>query len=164
MNVSTPVDWFGLEPMQWQGAPGRGFSMALWRMDCRSSQSARTQPIADAHLVCVDLAGHMEWACEAEDRSYRRAALPNTLSIARAGEVADVEWRDAHIEFAHFYLPTRGLAAEVGDVNSDGKHPDIELVDPMNARSPHGRWRGCAPADPRRDWKWRPWACDWLRH
>lgn len=133
--MTAPVDWFGMSPVAWRGSPERSFSMALWRIDQDEAIGFRTDAIDDAHMICVHLAGRMEWDAKFDERAYRRPCLPNTFCMARAGEVAEVEHRDAHASFVHLYLPVRWLEEQVSDGNSDGRHRKIELIDPMNARS-----------------------------
>lgn len=133
--VTKPVDWFGLSPLAWRGSPKRSFSMALWRIDQPEEVGFRTDPIGDAHMICVHLAGRMEWGAKLDDRVYRLPCLPNTFCIARAGETADIEHSNAHASFVHLYLPVRWLEEQASDGNSDGRRRAIELIDPMNARS-----------------------------
>lgn len=77
----------------------------------------------------------MEWSLKANDRSYQAPCDPNTFCLARAGEAADVEFANARVSFAHFYLPVRWFESDMVDAASSRRGSTIELVDPMNATS-----------------------------
>ncbi len=128
-----PIDWFGLDPTAWSHSPDREASVALWRLDSDAAVGLKTDPIIDTHLICVHLAGSMNWSAKTNDRRYDAPCEANTLCIARAGETADVEFSNAHLSFAHFYLPVRWFESDMVDAASSRCGKNIELIDPMNS-------------------------------
>ena len=131
----VPMDWFGADPAAWAQSPERGASIALWRLESNEPTAFKAEPIADAHMICVHLSGTMNWSAQLNDRSYRAPCDANTFCIARAGESAEVEYSDARLSFAHFYLPVRWFESDM--VAAAGSRPgsSIELIDPMNSTS-----------------------------
>ena len=101
---NVPIDWFGSDPAAWAQSPGRGASIALWRLDRYAPTGFKTDPFVDAHMICVHLTGSMNWSAKCDDRSYRAPCDANTFCIARAGETAEIELSQAQLSFAHFYF------------------------------------------------------------
>lgn len=129
----APIDWFGLAPAAWAESPDRAASIALWRLETDKQSGFKAAPFVDAHMICVHLNGSMNWSAKCNDRSYRAPCDANTFCIARAGEMAEVEFSDARISFAHFYLPVRWFESDMVDAASARCGSAIELIDPMNA-------------------------------
>ena len=74
----------------------------------------------------------MTWSAQLNDRSYRAPCNANTFCVARAGETAQVEYANAQLSFAHFYLPVRWFESDLVDAASKRCGSAIELIDPMN--------------------------------
>ncbi|TPG16444.1 AraC family transcriptional regulator [Sphingomonas koreensis] len=129
------IDWFGTDPAAWAQSPDRGASIALWRLDSDTPMGFSIEPFVDAHMICVHLSGTMDWSARLNDRSYRAPCDANTFCLARAGEEAEVEYANARLSFAHFYLPVRWFESDMVDVSSKRCGSAIELIDPMNATS-----------------------------
>ena len=132
---TMPMDWFGTDPAAWAQSPDRGASIALWRLDSEAPTGFTAEPIADAHMICVHLSGTMNWSARLNDRSYRAPCDANTFCLARAGETAEVEYSDARLSFAHFYLPVRWFESDIVDAADSRPGSTIELIDPMNSTS-----------------------------
>lgn len=134
MGEITPiVDWIGYQPLS--SAAGRARLQAtLFAVDQGDPVELVARPPTDRHLICVHLAGGIDWEARFDDRHYRAPAPPGTLNLGRAGEQAQVVYRDAHTRFLHFYLPVELPAAVLADSGlvADG----LELIDPANAADP----------------------------
>ncbi|MBX7483800.1 helix-turn-helix domain-containing protein [Qipengyuania qiaonensis] len=75
----------------------------------------------------------MNWSAQLNDRSYCAPCDPNTFCVARAGETAEIEYSDARLSFAQFFLPVRWFESDLVDAASSRCGNAIELIDPMNA-------------------------------
>ena len=167
VGLPVPVGWFGRSPLTGHGQPKSGLAAALWRLDRDAPWEFRGEPVPGTHMICVHLSGSIGWEARLDDRRYTSPCLPGTSCLVRAGESGDVVARDAHASFIHFYLPTPWFAGCVEEFAPGQRVEEVELLDPMNARTctaalypQHGR---CARAALRRGWRSRRPACCSLR-
>lgn len=113
---------------QIQREPDR-IQAALFRIDIEEPAESQFV-IHDAHIICVHLDGHIDWALDAPGRRYRRAALPRTLCAGWAGETARAVYSKARAQFVHFYVPQKTIDSYLREC---GVRPDsVDFIDPGN--------------------------------
>ena len=127
------IDWFDLPPVAQASGRTAGLSVALWRLDRDERYAVNSRLSFDHHLVCAHLAGRMQFSADLADRRYDLHCLPGTFTVGRPGERVDLEFRDAHATFVHFYLPTDWLASCLHEF-APRKSPDsFEILDAINS-------------------------------